>query len=223
MHLKLTPLDIAFLRSIDHVVADIRSDESRLRAENRVLTDMLVAAEAALATGTPHGPAAAGRCRGADVGFRVGRNGGGAVTKREFVGAITEELSRPMSGQAKHTPGPWFVGAMNDCCFVIVIDKQPFPAGDPQVRDVPGVSVICKVGPTLQDEINARLIAASPELLFACEAAINALIGCAIPSGGCDDRNCLLETQALLRAAIQTATGVEMEPALPEWATGAAE
>src|SRR5512139_1935391 len=51
-------------------------------------------------------------------------------------------------------------------------------------------------------EANARLIAAAPDLLEAAENAIEALIGCCIPAGGVDDRETIIDTRAMLRAAI---------------------
>lgn len=42
-------------------------------------------------------------------------------------------------------------------------------------------------------------------LLDASNEALNALIGCAIPGRGCDDREHLLNAQASLRAAISRA------------------
>lgn len=49
MHLNLTPLDIAFLRDVDHVATAIRSRERDLRIENRILAADLEDARAALA------------------------------------------------------------------------------------------------------------------------------------------------------------------------------
>lgn len=66
---------------------------------------------------------------------------------------------------SKHTP--WYTAAMNDCMYVI--DKQPFPAGDPTVRTLADTNVICKLGPTREDAERARLIAAAPDLYDACK------------------------------------------------------
>lgn len=79
----------------------------------------------------------------------------------------------------KHTPGPWFAGSsgrvyakggQNLVASVIGASELPIPAA------------------------NARLIAAAPELLVACEDALNNL-----PVDG--------ECAALIRAAVAKATG----------------
>jgi hypothetical protein len=63
---------------------------------------------------------------------------------------------------AKHTPGPWFLGAMNDCLFVL--DKPPSVAGAdvaPHMR-ANGPAVIAKLDYWKADA-NARLIATAPD------------------------------------------------------------
>ena len=54
-------------------------------------------------------------------------------------------------------------------------------------------------------EHDAHLLAASKELYEACENALECLIGCCVPAGGCDDRKTMLDTQAMLRAALKKA------------------
>jgi hypothetical protein len=52
---------------------------------------------------------------------------------------------------------PWYVGSMNDCVFII--NKPPRPSTDEVWHDRPdGPEVICKIGPSAQDEANAALI-----------------------------------------------------------------
>jgi hypothetical protein len=46
------------------------------------------------------------------------------------------------------------------------------------------------------------------DLLQACDYALDTLIGCCVPAGGVDDRQTILDTQAMLRAAIAKAKGV---------------
>jgi hypothetical protein len=63
---------------------------------------------------------------------------------------------------AKHTPGPW---AMDDNCPLVIVDKDgssigEMSAGDPFIPDD-------------QQLANARLVCAAPDLLEACEAALN--------------------------------------------------
>lgn len=70
----------------------------------------------------------------------------------------------------KHTPGPWFIGAMNDALFVI--NEPPRPAPTDAVNTSLTTKVIAKPGEPFAEgfsreeyEANARLIAAAPELL----------------------------------------------------------
>lgn len=48
---------------------------------------------------------------------------------------------------------------------------------------------------------------ASAELYDACEMALETLIGCCIPAGGCDDRKTILLAQKMLRMALESADG----------------
>lgn len=61
----------------------------------------------------------------------------------------------------KHTKGPWYVGAMNGCLFII--DQPPRPSND-DVNPDRQVNVVAKLDYASADA-NARLIAAAPELL----------------------------------------------------------
>jgi hypothetical protein len=64
---------------------------------------------------------------------------------------------------SKHTPGPWYVGAMNDCLFVI--DKPPRPSNDDVVPEG-WVTYIAKLDYKYDAaSANARFIAAAPDLL----------------------------------------------------------
>lgn len=47
--INLTPLDIQFLRSVDHVIADLGREERILRTENWALLDKLATADAEIA------------------------------------------------------------------------------------------------------------------------------------------------------------------------------
>lgn len=55
----------------------------------------------------------------------------------------------------------WYVGAMNDCLFII--DQPPRPSND-DVCPSRDVKVIAKVGPTDEDHTNAERIARVPDL-----------------------------------------------------------
>jgi hypothetical protein len=68
------------------------------------------------------------------------------------------------------SPERWYVGSMNDCLFII--DQPPRPSND-DVNPDHDVNVIAKVadlGP--EGDRHARLIAASPDLLEACQAFV---------------------------------------------------
>lgn len=62
-----------------------------------------------------------------------------------------------------------YVGAQNDCLFII--DKPPRPSND-DINPDQDVKVIAKVYPDLgNDDAYARLFAAAPDLLKACQEA----------------------------------------------------
>jgi hypothetical protein len=98
----------------------------------------------------------------------------------------------------KHTPGPW----VNHGCYI-------YRTGTDGKRTGPAIAntrVDEFISPE-EEESNARLIGASPDLYDAAENALNALVGCCVPAGGVDDRKTILEAQTMLRAAIAKATG----------------
>jgi hypothetical protein len=67
----------------------------------------------------------------------------------------------------RHTPGPWYVGAMNDALFII--DAPPRPSND-DINPNQNVRVIAKVNEDLGHsavDAYSHLIAAAPQLLEA--------------------------------------------------------
>lgn len=98
-----------------------------------------------------------------------------------------------MSKQAKHTPGPWKVVEQTDPPIVSAIT----PRGELDIADV-----IAQADQD-EDEANARLIAASPELLQACCVALADLEGYLAEW----ETDPALETVQELRAVIAKATG----------------
>ena len=62
-----------------------------------------------------------------------------------------------------HTPGPWFVGTLNDALFII--NRAPRPSHD-DMADIRDVQVIAKLNNCKGDD-DARLIAAAPAMLSA--------------------------------------------------------
>jgi hypothetical protein len=75
--------------------------------------------------------------------------------------------------EPKFTPGPWYVGAMNDALFVI--DQPPRPSTDHPNHKAKTQSIaIVTVKRDLHAyEANANLMAAAPELYDACRAALS--------------------------------------------------
>lgn len=77
----------------------------------------------------------------------------------------------------KHTPGPWYVGAMNDALFILKLPPSPNGADAPIDTPHPGQLVIAKPA-ELEFEVtkaNANLIAAAPTLLDSLKRADEAL------------------------------------------------
>ena len=89
-----------------------------------------------------------------------------------------------MSG---HTPGPWEVE--EDDFYESSYIRQKAAT-----RRLPGVVVECRICENVDNDDDARLIAAAPELLEACQALMDAtnedgmtnsmLLGCAIEMAG---------------------------------------
>lgn len=72
---------------------------------------------------------------------------------------------------AQHTPGPWSVTSEIDRIF----NGELIRPGKPEERNTP-VAVVCDFNRFDRDDerkANARLIAAAPDLLAACEAALS--------------------------------------------------
>lgn len=99
---------------------------------------------------------------------------------------------------AKHTQGPWYVGEAN------LSNHKYSHIG---VRS--DEWVVCEVQMDVEDlpgEANAQIIAAAPDLLEAADKALNTLIGCCIAIDE-SDREEILQTQSMLRAALAKAKG----------------
>lgn len=112
--------------------------------------------------------------------------------------------------ESKHTPGPWRVfGPKADPDAVIEYDDDFLIVGpstdDPEYAPVPA---ICN------NEANARLISAAPDLLAACEEALSwAESSIDAQYSGCGDLlKRKLEELDFLRAAIAKARGDAQSP-----------
>lgn len=100
----------------------------------------------------------------------------------------------------QHTPTPWRTtnDHANKICDQVgkKIAVCPTHAGGGQWRD------------REEADANAAFIVracnAHEELVAAADEALNTLIGCCIPAGGCDDRKAILDTQKRLRDVLKT-------------------
>ena len=113
-----------------------------------------------------------------------------------------------------HTPGPWSVWTCRTVERPIRITDhlaiRPRGAGEPAGPSGPTFAFI-PLGPDGRADLqngNARLIAAAPELLAACQSAADVLVeavrsGCDLPDFDPEEH----VTVRLLRAAISKATG----------------
>ena len=72
-----------------------------------------------------------------------------------------------------HTPGPWFIGTLNDALFII--NRPPSPSHD-DMADIKDAQVIAKLNNCKSDE-DARLIAAAPTMYEYIKGSASA--GCA--------------------------------------------
>lgn len=93
----------------------------------------------------------------------------------------------------KHTPGPWTSLFSQEEGAYLIRTKDHYIA-----------TTNCN---TSDDEVNARLIAAAPELLKACECLLDRYVSL-INSGDCGNWNIEEESEVLMvRSAITKATG----------------
>lgn len=95
----------------------------------------------------------------------------------------------------KFTPGPWFIDRTfaNKCGWVdITNDRRQVPLASCRHRD---------------QEANAALIAAAPDLYDAASNALETLLACVKPAGGCDDQATILNARRMLSEAILKAGG----------------
>ena len=104
---------------------------------------------------------------------------------------------------AKHFPGPWIVGPVDDTLVRAVTTEGEY-------------YTICEMDGNYNDphqwpvmEANARLIAAAPDLLEACKDIATILDYGAV--GGKPSEPILFETYHKLKRAIAKATGEEMK------------
>lgn len=99
-----------------------------------------------------------------------------------------------------HTPGPWGINSAkgvssNHCFFSVIPQTEPYRGSVANVMDavnIDGISIA-------ESEANARLIAAAPDLLAACKAALDFL--------GSDAAN--PDIGDVIRAAIEKAEAVK--------------
>lgn len=107
----------------------------------------------------------------------------------------TKAQHEKSAAKAAHTPGPWRVG---DAGFTVFGPKREAPS-PVRIATMPGIGTPI---PTDAVRANARLIAAAPDLLAACEDAAESLAR--LPDvDGAWRATCL----AQLRAAIARARG----------------
>lgn len=81
-----------------------------------------------------------------------------------------------MNTKTKHTPGPWEVGQAGTGNVYVpsILHKSANPKPGPGLL-VRTIATMCIHGPEDENESNARLIAAAPELLEACKMAVEEL------------------------------------------------
>lgn len=98
-------------------------------------------------------------------------------------------MSKPHLETGSHTPGPWEVGPMNGKPSVIYADDYDAPVIAQMAEWIPDAAK--------QQEANARLIAAAPELLQALQNLVSDI----------DDGTVYGQRLAQAHAAIAKATG----------------
>jgi len=80
-----------------------------------------------------------------------------------------------MTTEAKHTPGPWIVCTMDDSDNALSIEQDRLARGDEEPSIVAEVDLCGDGIDRTTGEANARLIAAAPDLLAACEESLRVL------------------------------------------------
>ena len=99
---------------------------------------------------------------------------------------------------ASHTPGPWKMIEVGNSIGIVPAKRPPGVSK----RDIEDIAAVNLDGDQYDAHANARLIAAAPDLLAACESALKAMVE------GENDLCELTSTMAMLEAAIAKARGV---------------
>lgn len=114
---------------------------------------------------------------------------------------------------AQYTPGPWQFGIRGagfqtaELATVFQIPRMPTEDGLGQGWAYISADKPCYELSAEEREANGRLMAAAPDLLEAAYTALECLVGCVLPAGGCDDEAAIREAADLLKAALSKAKG----------------
>ena len=120
-------------------------------------------------------------------------------------------MNQASSPSPAHTPGPWRA-TKAECKDVYGLDEHDAVIADDVHTDEPGrmVADICPCGNKNESAANARLIAAAPHLLVACQLALKAL-----NDPDSDDPRLIADLETALESAIGNAeglSGIERRP-----------
>ena len=112
-------------------------------------------------------------------------------------------MTAPKGAGGGFTPGPWEIDRLG----VVAPDKLPRGQSHRRIARCYAGYPYENDALDAENEANARLIAAAPDLLEAADNALGVLIGCCAPADGIDDRSAILDAQRQLRAALAKAGG----------------
>lgn len=135
------------------------------------------------------------------------------MTEQNKLGNEEQDLASPANGPVKtetlkaaHTPAPWFVGSKMDEGYALVVSDRPTTKEHEELDSL--VCTFSFVKSESEVRANTKLIAAAPDLLAACEAALEWFAGFPHKGDASDfDKSTAADAYSQLESAITKATG----------------
>ncbi len=102
----------------------------------------------------------------------------------------------------KHEPQPWdMYRTQTGAAYIVTMLYQSMATPCVEYIDMDGDKESLTIDQCQGNEFVGNVLAL-PQLIAACDEAMNALVACAVPGPGCDDKQALSHSRATLYAAL---------------------